>query len=164
MSPTKKRKDDGKVDLGVSRLNLLFVVVIVLILFISVLLGSGMFGKKVQGALTASTDRGYYNGGNMLKLSLTNKANREVCFSSCPYSLQYKVGDTWQEYENVKCPEGERIVAKLCLTPNSSKTMGLNLPSDSINSRIAVPFCENCQEGSNFAESGKIYSNEFTIK
>jgi hypothetical protein len=161
MSPKKKEK---KYDCGVSRLNLMFIVVIILVLFVSVLLGSGMLGKKAQSFLTATTDKGDYGKGNMMKVVLSNKSDKEICFSSCPYIFQYKNGNTWQEYQNIKCPEGEKVVARVCLSPKSSKTMGINLPSDRLYTRLEVPFCGSCNEGADFKETGKIYSNEFTIK
>lgn len=149
---------------GTSKFTLLFIVVVIFVVFLSVLLGSGMIGKKYKPFLTATTDRTEYSIGAMLKIFLANKSDKIICFSSCPYSFQYKIGDNWLEYENVKCPEGEKVTAKICISPNSEKAMGINLPPDNIPSRIEVPFCENCQEGDYFNKSGQIYSNEFTIK
>lgn len=109
------------------------------------------------------TDKVRYEEEETLRLKIENESKDTLCFSNFfPYFLERKEGSRWMLYRYVPLQNKDLIVK--CMTAGEIKAFETVLFGGKGIHRIAIPFCANCQVGTEF-QANKIYhSNEFIIK
>ncbi len=138
------------------------ILIVILIVFV---IPAGWLIWKWQSysmVVLSSTDKIEYEEGENLRVSIKNSFKKNICFSSCyPYFLEKKNGQ-WESYPYGVCEKPD--INKTCIEPGQIKIFEINLSFvEERLHRLALPVCVGCEQGEEFEEIKRFYSNEFTI-
>jgi hypothetical protein len=119
---------------------------------------------QISGNVSIVTDKKEYEIEEVLKLTIENNLNKNICFSSCyPYYLERKNGE-WKSYPYGKCQKTDLVIN--CIKPGEKKAFqidDLSYAKEGLH-RLSIPVCINCKLVDPFKEEKRFYSNEFRIK
>jgi|GEM_PF-538988 len=132
-----------------------------------VILGTAFFLAFLQkdGAARAFVDRGSYQVGENLEVTVENGFNRDICFSSCyPYVMETKrENGQWDEYDYPDCLEAARAVD--CVPPREFKKFRIRLEDAAAGvHRLKIAACVGCAANESFKSQQVLYSDIFQIK
>jgi len=141
-------------------------------IYIKVLMGVAVVGFFVvlwllpmSRSAQVTTDRPDYSIGDPLEVSIVNKLDKSICFSSCyPFLLERQDSDgKWLEYSYGECESSD--VVSGCVLAGESKKFQLSLDETEIGqTRIKINYCADCVAGQPFSAGPTLYSNTFIIK
>jgi len=126
--------------------------------------------REKKKEVTITTDKTEYEQGDIVKITVKNNIDKNVCFESCnAYYLEKKNGKWEIDQKSMKLCGIENFIGE-CLESGETKTFELKTALDSYYKkdpgtyRAVVHLCIDCQGLKDFRTDKTIYSNEFTIK
>lgn len=157
-----------------SRNNLPIIPIIVIIILIVLALIIAIYASNMkpkvsepinetQAESAAIIEKDSYSMEENGRVKITNKTEGKICFSSCfPYYLEVKKGEEFESYSYLNCDTPD--VVEKCLDPLGSETFEFSfaLLEEGIH-RLAIPLCLDCNEGEDFKEEQRLYTNEFNL-
>jgi len=157
---TKKTKPKSKKTFKI----ILCILLLFLAIALSFLVRNWIIWKNYgKQNIAISTDKPSYQKEETLILKIKNESKDTLCFSNFfPYILERKENGRWALYKYVPLQNKDLIVK--CMTAGEIKAFETVLFGSKGIHRIAIPFCANCQVGTEFRANEIYHSNEFTIE
>ena len=147
----------------------MLVIIILLVLILAVIFFVPKIGqyspspKETNPIVAVEIQSSSYKGGENGKVKISNGLDKKICFSSCyPYYLEIEKAGSFESYPYLEC-EGKDLSGE-CVYPNDARMFEFPLEmSESGKHRMAIPYCMDCEQGSEFKKENWAYSNEFNF-